>query len=103
MRLGREVYLPGFTIGGGAELLGIVALVALLMLIGMQVVYWLVTHPVNSVWIKDLQLRGLAARFVSTHDSSVGDDCNACDTSGNTRMSRAQVSEDCAWCCWRSL
>lgn len=88
----QEIYYPGFTIGGAAEPLGIVALPALLVqqvqaggrpwwvaaallaLIGMQAVYWLVTHPVNSVWTKGLQLDDLAARFFSTQDSNAGDD-----------------------------
>jgi hypothetical protein len=88
LRLSREEYLivqpiyyPGFTFGGIAEPLALLAtlalllftpagsgafwltLVALLGLIGMQAVYWLVTHPVNKVWLQDESLQGAGARF----------------------------------------
>jgi hypothetical protein len=75
MRLDREEYLavqriyyPGFTLGGAAEPLAIVALALLLamtpadgtprwiaaalaMTIATHLVYWLVTHPVNRRWV----------------------------------------------------
>jgi hypothetical protein len=35
------------------------------MIIGMQAVYWLVTHPVNNFWLEDEKLSGLGARFFS--------------------------------------
>lgn len=88
MRLSREEYLvvqpiyyPGFTFGGFAEPLGLLAtallliltpfasrefwlaLIALLGLIGMQAVYWLVTHPVNRVWLRDQSLGAAGAEF----------------------------------------
>lgn len=90
MRLGKEayfsvqqIYYPGFTIGGVAEPLGIIALLALLVfipppgtrfwwtvaafvsLVAMHLVYWFVTHPVNSFWTKDIQLTGFGATFFS--------------------------------------
>ncbi|MBD1919332.1 hypothetical protein [Phormidium sp. FACHB-77] len=66
----QSIYYPGFTIGGGSEPLGVISaivlvfltpsgstdfwliLVALLGLLGMQAVYWLVTHPVNKFWVE---------------------------------------------------
>jgi hypothetical protein len=88
MRLTREAYLavqtiyyPGFTIAGIAEPLSLIAaifllfltparsadfwltLLALVGLIGMQAVYWFVTHPVNRRWIQGEQLSGLGAGF----------------------------------------
>jgi Domain of unknown function (DUF1772) len=89
MRLSREAYLavqpiyyPGFTIGGGiGEAGGTVltilvlvftpvgsaafwlTLVALLGLIGMQGAYWVLTHPVNRVWLRGERLSGFSSRF----------------------------------------
>ena len=89
MRLTKEIYLatqpiyyPGFTIGGGiGEGGGILAtfilllvmpfrgvpfwltLVALLGLAGMQVVFWLVTQPVNRYWLKGQNLGAFSSRF----------------------------------------
>jgi hypothetical protein len=88
MRLGKDTYLavqqiyyPGFTIGGGAEPLAILALLvllgltpsasarfwwtlaAVLLLVASHLTYWLVTHPVNNFWIKDVEMSGLGARF----------------------------------------
>ena len=40
-------------------------LVALLGLIGMQAVYWLVTHPVNQFWLQDEPLSGVSRGFFS--------------------------------------
>jgi hypothetical protein len=40
-------------------------LVALLGLLGMQVVYWLVTHPVNRYWLQGQRLSGLGSGFFS--------------------------------------
>jgi hypothetical protein len=81
LRLSREAYLqvqpiyyPGFTIGGAVgELGGLIALLLLLLvspivwngrfwlmvgaflaLAAMHAVYWLLTHPVNNFWLKDL-------------------------------------------------
>lgn len=74
---------PGFTIAGFSEPLGIVftiillmlmpvgsfafwlTLVALLGLIGMQAVYWLLTHPVNKFWLASEELSRAGSRFVA--------------------------------------
>ena len=95
MRLTRDEYLavqpiyyPGFTIASGfgevpapiatAILLLLtppgsaafwLTLVALLGLLGMQAVYWIVTHPVNRFWLRDRlrreaqTQRGFASHF----------------------------------------
>jgi len=91
MRLSKEAYLavqpiyyPGFTMGGGiGEGGGIIALLALLvltpyastrfwwtlaafvLLLTMHLIYWVVTHPVNNFWIKDIEMTGLGAAFFS--------------------------------------
>jgi hypothetical protein len=88
-RLGRDAYFatqpmyyPGFTIGGGVgeggATLATVALlitqpvaapafwltlVALLGLVGMHVVYWGLTHPVNRVWLRGQSLGSLGEGF----------------------------------------
>jgi hypothetical protein len=84
LRLSKEAYLatqtiyyPGFTLGAICEPVGILlALVLLLVtpafwwtlgglaaLVAMHATYWLVTHPVNSFWLKDQKLGGLGAGF----------------------------------------
>jgi hypothetical protein len=76
----QPIYYPGFTIGGMAEGLGILATLALLIatpsgfarslvlvafiaLVAMHAVYWIVTHPVNNFWLKDTGLQGVGAGF----------------------------------------
>jgi hypothetical protein len=90
MRLDKETYLavqgiyyPGFTYGGFGEGLGMLAtlllvlltpsnspafwwtLTAFIALLGMQAVYWVVTHPVNKYWLKDTRLHGFGGEFFS--------------------------------------
>jgi hypothetical protein len=84
----QTIYYPGFTIAGAAEPAGIIAtfllvlttplgstpfwliLVALAALTFMQVIFWLVTQPVNRHWLRETQLSGSAKRFFGTegHD-----------------------------------
>jgi hypothetical protein len=77
----QTIYYPGFTIGGIAEGLSMVATLVLIVLtpthtqafwwtlaglIGlaaMHVVYWTFTHPVNKFWTKDLNLKGVSGGF----------------------------------------
>jgi hypothetical protein len=80
----QPIYYPGFTSGGGigeagGTILTLIllfltpwgtatfwlTLVALLGLIGMQAVYWLLTHPANKFWLQNDQLSGLGAGFFS--------------------------------------
>jgi len=88
MRLDRDtyvavqaIYYPGFTYGGLGEGLGMVAtlillfitpggsaawwwtLAALILLLAMHLVYWVVTHPVNKFWLKDVHLEGAGGEF----------------------------------------
>ena len=90
MRLSREeyfavqrIYYPGFTIAGIGEGLAPIAtamllfltptdgaafwltLVALVGLLGMQAVYWTVTHPVNKLWLEGQQLSAVSSGFFS--------------------------------------
>jgi anthrone oxygenase-like protein len=90
MRLDRETYLavqsvyyPGFTVGGIAEPLAIAATIALLLttptsrgafwltlaalvaLVTMHAFYWVLTHPVNTFWLKDQPLGRLGGRLFS--------------------------------------
>ena len=77
----QTVYHPGFTLGGISEPASIVSLTVLLLLtprdalafgwtcaalvavIGMQGVYWVVTHPVNRFWLKGQHLPSASAAF----------------------------------------
>lgn len=77
----RTIYYPGFTIGGAAEPLAILALAALfavtpsgttafwltaaalLAASAVQLVYWTRTAPVNKIWASDFKLSPAAERF----------------------------------------
>lgn len=80
----QKIYYPGFTFGGFVgEAGGLVCLLALLLttsmtdaafpwivvsfvlLLAMQAVYWLVTHPVNRAWLRDTDLARPAGAFFS--------------------------------------
>lgn len=45
-------------------------LAAFLLLLAMHLTYWVVTHPVNNFWIKDIELTGLGATFFSLFSPS---------------------------------
>ncbi len=91
MRLNREqyytvqtIYYPGFTLGGMAEPLAIVATAAslafepagtplfwliagaLLALVVTQLLFWLVVQPVNRQWLGSTKLSSAADRFFRT-------------------------------------
>ena len=88
MRLDREhylavqpIYYPGFTFIGAAEPLSVIALallayfgptestpftliiLALLAMMCVNAVYWMITHPVNSFWLKEQELDGAGKTF----------------------------------------
>lgn len=79
----QPIYYPGFTFGGVSEPVGLLlaltllllsspgsgefwlSLVATVGLSGMQGVYWLVTHPVNSFWLEGESLDRFSSDFFS--------------------------------------
>lgn len=89
----QPIYYPGFTIAGAAEPLSILALAALLATTGYatcmfwltagalaaamatHLLYWLLTAPVNKVWLNDETLSTSAERFFGTgkHDAPPAD------------------------------
>ena len=61
--------------GAGRSLL----VVALLASVGMQAVYWLVTHPLNRVWLSGKSLSTAGSRFFSFARSNGRDEAIAAD------------------------
>ena len=77
----QAIYYPGFTLGGIAEgvsmiALGVLAFLtrgsgavfwltlgAFLAIVALHLVYWVLTHPVNNFWIKDVKLHRAGTRF----------------------------------------
>ena len=76
----QKIYYPGFTIGGAAEPLALLLLIALMFMTPAgasfwltaggfaalaiaHTIYWVVTHPVNNFWLKDVELKGAGATF----------------------------------------
>ncbi len=77
----QAIYYPGFTLGGIAEGVGMIALGVLafltrgsgavfwltlgafLAIVALHLVYWVLTHPVNNFWIKDVKLHRAGTRF----------------------------------------
>lgn len=94
----QKIYYPGFTVGGFGEVLGLVAILALLWwtptesaafkwtlasfatLLATHITYWVLTHPVNNFWLKDSNLKGLSASFFGTsrdqHAAPKADEAN---------------------------
>lgn len=80
----QPIYYPGFTIAGVAEPISLCLLIALMILTpprsvefaltvgafialaAMHATYWLLTHPVNKFWLKDMRLHGAARDFFAT-------------------------------------
>jgi hypothetical protein len=104
MRLSKEQYLatqpiyyPGFTIGGAAEPIAVLLTLVLLImtqyggtsfwltaaafagLVMMHATYWLLTHPVNNFWLKDIQLMGAGAGFFAVDPLGRGSSPAAAD------------------------
>ncbi|KAA3449647.1 DUF1772 domain-containing protein [Mesorhizobium sp. SARCC-RB16n] len=79
----QAIYYPGFTIGGFAEIGGVLALAILLyltpsastrfwwtlaslfLLAAQHATYWLVTHPVNNFWVQDVAVSRSGVAFFS--------------------------------------
>lgn len=96
LRLNREAYLttqaiyyPGFTFGGIAEPLAVIAvllllstspvstrfwllLLSLVALAAVQVIFWFWVQPVNRIWLKDLQLGQAGAAFFGKQRQAPG-------------------------------
>jgi hypothetical protein len=82
----QQIYYPGFTFGGGiGEGLGLVSLLGVLFLTpresgafwftfaafialaAMHGTYWLLTHPVNNFWVKDIEMSKAGSLFFGVH------------------------------------
>jgi hypothetical protein len=77
----QRIYYPGFTVVGVTEPLAILftavllfiaergsvefwlAVVALAALVAMQGVYWIITHPLNKVWLRGEKVAQAGAKF----------------------------------------
>jgi len=77
----QRIYYPGFTIGGVSEPASLISsllllyltpretaafwltLGALLGIVGMQMVYWIVVHPVNKIWMQGEALSSAGSTF----------------------------------------
>lgn len=78
----QAIYYPGFTIGGLVGELGSLVVLAVLLflvpveserfwwtaaalalLVACHATYWVVTHPVNSAWLKGTELAGASQMF----------------------------------------
>lgn len=78
----QAIYYPGFTIGGlVGEFGGMIVLTVLLVvtpagnddlawfaaalasMVAVHATYWIVTHPVNSAWLKNTELGGASRSF----------------------------------------
>ena len=88
----QAIYYPGFTIGGAFEPLAMIATFALLLftplgtaafwltlaafagLVLAHAIYWVITHPVNKVWLKDEKLDKAGGRFFATGTSTAEGD-----------------------------
>lgn len=81
----QAIYYPGFTFGGlFGEFGGMVSLAvlvyltpagtsrfwwtagALLLMLAAHTVYWLMTHPINNFWVKDVATSEIGSAFFST-------------------------------------
>ena len=102
-------YYPGFTFGGlFGEFGGMIALSvllyltpaatsrfwwtagALLLMLAAHTVYWLMTHPINNFWVKDVATSGAGSAFFSTFaNTQTGDWTELRDTWERSHAVRA--------------
>ena len=84
----QAIYYPGFTLGGIGEVMAVVAtfvlammmrdrgdifwwvLTAFVAVVAMQVVFWLVTQPVNRFWLRKQHLGNTSAKFFGVKPES---------------------------------
>jgi hypothetical protein len=97
----QPIYYPGFTIAGGiGEVGGLISvlailvltpqnvpafwlrLVALVAMLGMQIVFWLFTQPANKFWLQSTSLGGFGEAFFNVGSHHVRPD----DPDGWKRM-----------------
>ena len=88
----QAIYYPGFTVGGLVGEFGALvtlpillaltpadtkrfwwAAVSLGFLVLAHLTYWLVTHPVNSAWLKDTKLSGVGGLFFGLFSAAESD------------------------------
>jgi hypothetical protein len=80
----QPIYYPGFTFGGATEPLGTILVFVLVLLapvfgtrywllsgaflalLAMHAIYWLVTHPVNNVWLTKEETKGAGTVFFAS-------------------------------------
>ena len=77
--IGRPAFLFSCNSGSASFWLMAIAFVALL---AMQAAYWLVTHPVNNFWLKDLKPKGFGARFFAFDPLSRAGDAGTAHRAG---------------------
>jgi Domain of unknown function (DUF1772) len=88
----QPIYYPGFTYVGAAEPLAVIAVAillkftptgtaaywltvaALVSAVLTHLIYWVVTAPVNRVWLKDTQLSSGARRLFDLRETGPGKD-----------------------------
>lgn len=89
----QPIYYPGFTIAGGiGEVGGLISVLAILLLtpqnmpafwlrlvalvamLGMQIVFWLFTQPVNKFWLQSTSLGGFGGAFFNVGSHHVRPD-----------------------------
>ena len=78
----QAIYYPRFTFGGMISLAVLLYLTpaatsrfwwtagALLLMLAAHTVYWLMTHPINNFWVKDVATSGAGSAFFSTFAST---------------------------------
>jgi hypothetical protein len=77
----QQIYYPGFSIGGLAEGVSLVVMLlltiatprgsavywltlgAFILMVSMHAVYWVLTHPVNKFWVRQVALKGAGRGF----------------------------------------
>jgi hypothetical protein len=88
----QPIYYPGFTLGGIAEFGSIITTFALLFmaprgsaqfwliavalaaLVTVQIIFWIMTQPVNKYWLRNTELSRLGTRFFETGSAAPAGD-----------------------------
>jgi hypothetical protein len=108
-RVVQTIYYPGFTLGGASEPAAIgltfvlllatpasmafwLTLIALIVLVGVQVVFWLVTQPVNKHWMKGEKLGDAGKTFFDVGGNIEGDWTALRDRWEHSHIARAALA-----------